>query len=147
MKLYLKTSPLGSTPLPAVTRQMVQLWVRDLGRKPLAPKTVANHHGILAAAMSAAVDDRVIASNPCRNVSLPRADTHTDELGVYLTAQEVERLVALMTPDMFKPIVTLLVRTGLRWGEASALRVSDVNLLASPPTLRVSRAWQKRHPR
>jgi integrase len=140
--LHLKPSPLGRTSLPAANRETVQRWIGELIRRPLAPKSVANHYAVIAAAMQAAVDQGVIPGNPCRGVTLPRADVATHELGVFLTAQEVETLVGAMS-ERLKPLVVLLARTGLRWGEATALQVADINPLGKPPTLRVERAWQR----
>jgi len=40
-------------------------------------------------------------------------------------------------------LVLLLVATGLRWGEATALTPGNLNLLASPPTVRVTKAWKR----
>jgi integrase len=36
-----------------------------------------------------------------------------------------------------------LAGTGLRWGEATALRWRDVNLAGDPPTVRVEHAWKQ----
>ena len=46
---------LGALPVPAVTYRHVAGWVRAMTEKGLSPKTIANVHGLLSAAMTTAV--------------------------------------------------------------------------------------------
>ena len=46
---------LGALPVKALTWQIVTRWVRELQEKGLAPKSIANVHGLLSAAMNTAV--------------------------------------------------------------------------------------------
>lgn len=43
----------------------------------------------------------------------------------------------------YKTLVQFLVMTGARFGEATALTVADIDLLAKPPTARISKAWKR----
>jgi integrase len=45
------------------------------------------------------------------------------------------------TDERYRPLLLTLLMAGLRIGEALALRWSDVELLADPPRLNVSRTW------
>ena len=67
---------------------------------------------------------RSILSNPARGVKLPRkvAKEH-----VYLTHAQVHSLAS--ESGKHGPLVLLLAYTGLRWGEAIALRVQDLDML------------------
>lgn len=99
----------------------------------LAPKTVRNIHGLLHRILDEAVRQRFIRYNPAKKTSLPRR-VHKEMR--FLVAPEIGRLLAA-APEEWKPLVTLLVATGLRYGEALGLRVGDVDLMAG--TVRVIR--------
>lgn len=65
-------------------------------------------------------------------------DAQADQDGVpvvYMNSDEVEAVVATITPH-FRPFVITLAITGMRIGEASALRVRDVNLDAGKLNVR-----------
>ena len=79
---------------------------------------------VLAQILDMAVDDRMIPSNPARGVKLP---PKPPGVKAYLTPAQLERLVR-ECGDM-GDLVALLGTTGLRFGEATALRVGDVDFL------------------
>jgi integrase len=64
-----------------------------------------------------------IRSNPARGLGLPRPGRRDY---VYLTHRLVLDLAAETGPGQL--LVLVLAYTGLRWGEATALRVCDINL-------------------
>lgn len=126
---------LGHLPLAELEEPVVVLrWMGDLaaGRHPsgrrLAPKSVRNCHGLLYKILAAAVKSRLIRHNVCAETakSLP-VRAHKEMR--FLTDPEIGRLIAAVDPR-YRPLVLLLVATGLRWGEAIALRVQDVDVLA-----------------
>lgn len=80
--------------------------------------------GVLAAILDVAVRDRRISTNPARGVKLPRK---TPKRRAYLTARQVELLAASAGEE--STLILTLAYTGLRWGEAIALRVSSVDSL------------------
>lgn len=81
--------------------------------------------GILAGILDGAIDDRRLASNPARHVrSLPRKGP--GKRRVYLTHDRVATLAAC---SAYPTLVLTLAYTGLRWGEATGLRVRSVNRL------------------
>ena len=68
---------LGKLPLAAVKQEDVILWIRYMQNKtrqgkPLSAKTIANHHGLLSAAMKRAHNAGVIALNPSAGVEHPK---------------------------------------------------------------------------
>lgn len=113
----------GSVQLAAIQRSVVQAWVSELATK-YAPATVGRAHSILSRILDDAVADRLLATNPARGVKLPRNTKHRN---VYLTAEQLHHLAD--EAGDYGSLVLLLGTTGLRWGEAAALRVSDVNFL------------------
>ncbi|MDO8338442.1 MAG: tyrosine-type recombinase/integrase [Microcella sp.] len=101
----------------------VQGWVTRLSAEKGAT-VVRRAHGVLTSVLEAAVRDRRIATNPARGVSLPRRAPKRRE---YLSMGQVELLAREAGAQ--GALVMLLAYTGLRWGEATALRVRDVDML------------------
>lgn len=99
----------------------VQAWVSSLDR---SASLVRQAHAVLAQILDLAVMDKAIRENPARGVKLPRKDAARK---VYLTAEQLGLLVDECT--RYKELVWLLGTVGLRWGEAAALRVRDVNVV------------------
>ncbi len=140
-----------------LTRAHVSQWILDLQngrpgplhppgtvRRPYAPKTIANLHGLLFSIVQSAVNaDPVLRdSNPCAHTCLPKGnDTEDDE--VFLEPEEYALLRAHLRADAVD-IVDALVSTGLRWGEVTALQPRDLTFASKRPTLRVQRAWKRR---
>lgn len=152
---------LGDYPLDAITRDHVTAWVAwqrkqetDRSRRARAaakrrgdtppeprtytPKSIANAQRFLSTVLAAAVEDGHITKNPAKGVKLPSDHEHAER--VYLTADEFTAIYAHIRPH-YQPLVATLYGTGMRWGEATALRVGDVDLEAGVITVR--QAWKK----
>lgn len=118
-----------SVALSAVTHADVQSWVASLGRS-LSPGSVEKIHGVFSQIMAWAVRDGRIARNPAEGIRLrrgPLADhRYLDHAAVAMLAKECSDYGAL---------VRLLAYTGLRWGEAAALRVKRVDLVKRRATI------------
>ncbi|HKT55232.1 MAG TPA: tyrosine-type recombinase/integrase [Microbacterium sp.] len=98
----------------------VRRWVAELATVYSAT-TVIRAHGVLANILEIAVRDKLIPTNNARNVPLPRKG---HEARVYLTHAQVD---ALAEQARYPDLVLTLAYTGLRWGEASALRVRNID--------------------
>ncbi|MEY9853076.1 integrase [Leifsonia sp. EB41] len=117
----------GKAMIGNIRHSEVQSWITDLsdgidGGKPKSPTIVRRSHDILAGVLDTAVRDHLIPSNPARGVKLPRRRSREHR---YLTNEQVATL--LLACGEHAPIVATLAYTGLRWGEASALRIRDVD--------------------
>lgn len=110
----------------------IQAWVKRLSAT-LAPGTVENVYRAVSGLMRAAVRDRVISTNPCDEIELPRKPKV--EI-VPPTVEQVEQLLGAM-PARYRILGTLAAGAGLRLGEALGLTVDRVNFLKR--TLRVDR--------
>jgi integrase len=85
----------------------------------------------LAGILDDAVKSRRLRANPARGVeNLPRK---TSKRRVYLSADDIGRLAA---ESKHRVLVLVLALCGLRWGEAVALRVRDVQFLKRRITVR-----------
>jgi len=146
----------GSVPVAEVTTTAVQAWVTDLasgreatgaaalelepdehGRRWLVPPksatVVARAYGILASVLDDAVRDRRASTNHARGVTMPRKARRPR---TYLTHEQVEQLAEQCatvgepeTGEQYRTLVYVLAYCGLRWGEATALRVRNLDML------------------
>lgn len=151
IRLYHIRPLLGHIPIGDLDHLTVQRWVLDVmrgrgpvpaGKRPrraLQPKTVLNCHGLLFSIMQAAVHAKLIRGNPCLETKLPEIEPHEMR---FLTEPEAARLIAALPPH-WRPLVLLLLATGLRWSEAIGLRPKNIDLLAKPPRLTVVEQLQE----
>jgi integrase len=107
---------------------------------PLSPQTIRYAIAVLSAALEQAVRSQMIASNPARGVELPKRATQRRMRA--LTIDEAAKLREAASGDRFEALFLLLIGTGLRPGEALALRWADLDLDAG--RLRVERSLGRR---
>jgi integrase len=134
---------LGTMRLGEITRDDVAKALNSLatsGRRDgegYSDKSIANAHLLLASMFKEAVAESIITVSPTARIKLPRGTSHQRSEMLFLTAQEFATLVANTTAH-YRPLVLTLGGTGMRWGEAEALDVRDVNLDAA--TVRINKA-------
>lgn len=111
----------GARKIESIRHGEVQQWVSQLA-KTHSPTTVIRAYGVLAAILDVAVRERRVAKNVARDVTLPRK---TASRKIYLSHAQVQQLAdAARMPTL----VLFLAYTGLRWGEATALQVQDIDV-------------------
>jgi integrase len=115
--------------------------------RPLSPTTVHRLMVQCSAVYSAAQKRGRVTSNPFRDERgrlhrVGRRDRDQHEAMTILTHEEWAILAEALPAGVPRDLSSLLVGTGLRWGEATALAVGAVDPLAKPPVLHVGRAWQ-----
>jgi integrase len=103
----------------------VEAWIASMSAKGAGATTVLRAHGVLSGTLADAVKSKRLSANPARGVeNLPRK---TGKRHVYLSADDVYQLAD--ESGQYRALVLLLAYTGIRWGEAVALRVRDVEFL------------------
>lgn len=109
----------GDVALRDITSHDIQEWVLSIDR---APSTVRHLHAQLSAILSYAVTLGMLHSNPAAGVTLPKVQKRAK---VYLTPQQLDLFVSCCNEKA--DLALLLGTTGLRWGEAVALRPKDID--------------------
>lgn len=114
-------------------------------RKPAHPTSISKRHGLLYGFVQAAVEaePQLRSKNCCRGTRLPRVDNRVEESATYLERDEYLRIASEMWDPRARDLTDWLVGTGMRWGEATAIQVRDLNLNAVIPTVSVQRAWKR----
>ncbi|WP_026075507.1 tyrosine-type recombinase/integrase [Cellulomonas massiliensis] len=108
--------------------------------KTYAPKSIRNAHALLSDVLATCHERGWVYRNVAKGVAMPSDHAHREM--VILTENDVVTLLGHVLPH-YRPLVLTLYSTGLRWGEATALQVGDLDLDGAVATLRVPRAWKK----
>jgi len=91
----------------------------------LAPATVRHIHGLIRNALADAERHELIARNVAKAVRPPSIRRHEQR---FLTIEEAKRLVDVVKGDRLEALAHVLLRLGLRRGEALALRWDGIDL-------------------
>ncbi|OYC97240.1 tyrosine-type recombinase/integrase [Microbacterium sp. Yaish 1] len=119
----------GDREIRSIVPSEVQEWVTQLSQ-PLGERSgksatvVLRALGVLAGILDMAIDDGRMKKNPARGLrNLPKKLKRKAGRS-YLTIDQVHQLAA---EARYPTLVLVLAYTGLRWGEATALRVRHLN--------------------
>lgn len=121
-------SVLGTVPVSRIVPSRIDDWIADLCESGLSAMKIRETVGVLRRVLDLAVGDGAISRNPCtgRRLALPRIPRTERH---FLSAAEIEELVACFARPTDRVLVQLLAYGGLRIGEALALRRRDLDLV------------------
>jgi integrase len=115
----------GAATLASVDTLAVREWVAGLVSSGLSPSRIRNAHQVLSQVLAAAVEGGRLARNPAAGVRLPK---RVEREMLFLDAAQVEQLADAIEPA-YRVLVYFLAYTGLRFGEAVALKTKRLDLL------------------
>ena len=127
MRIYrkhIKDSQIGKTALDQVTTEMLQRYYNDKLNDDYNSKTVRAIEIVIGAALNMAVKLRMLSENPNQYTSIPKKKKYEASV---LSAEEVRRIVDEAKDEELYPIVVTTVYTGMRKGEAMALKWENVD--------------------
>lgn len=127
------TAELRSRPLAHITAEHLQEFFNGLSARGLSPRTVSMVHAALRACLNRAVRVKRLTWNPATIVDLP-SNVHSER--AYFTPDQIQDFLAVARGSRWNALFVVLVFTGLRPGEAFALKWSDFD----GTSLRVQRA-------
>jgi len=134
LRVYLEPF-FGERTINSVTHDDAVDLMSLMERKGIAPKTIRNHMGTLAAIFNFAKGPRRkwATSNPCEGLELPAVPEHDGFR--YLELDQLDALVSNAQSGPYQTLDRVMYRTaamtGLRLGEMIALRWRDVDWHAS----------------
>lgn len=121
----------GSRPISSIRTAQISRWAADLAAGGLSGSTIRGGHSVLQLILDHAVHEERLLRNPARGARLPSRES--GDVRRVLTAQQVDELSRAIVDATSRPqpqygvLVTFLARTGLRFGEAAALRIGDLD--------------------
>ncbi|MCH5644362.1 site-specific integrase [Gordonia sp. ABSL49_1] len=137
LRLHIKPT-LGNVAMKNILAGTIRSWHSGLGTE--YPRRNSHAYGLLHAIMATAAADGVIAANPC---TIPRAMNPPRKRDPMIpTVAEVAELADVIRPERFRALILLAAWCGVRWGEVTELRRSD--LTEGCEVLQVSRAVTRR---
>ena len=114
---------LGDYRLDQLTPLHIQELVNDMTARGLSPRTVRYTHSVLKAAINQAIRWRMLAHNPATVVELPKRERKEMRA---LSPEEANAFLDSARGDRWEMLWELLLVSGLRPGEALALKWTDV---------------------
>lgn len=124
----------GAARLCDLTPALIEDWVLDLGRRRSA-STTRQALIVVATVLDAAVKHELLRRNVARMVQRPRQPRRE---AVSYSSDEIARLLDEAAGERLEQFLVVSAFTGLRKGEALALRWADVDIDAAFPCLRVT---------
>lgn len=113
---------LGEIPLKKLETYHIQRALDQIGG---SYSTFVKNYNVIHGALESAVEQGVIAKNPCKGVNFPADDTKPMRV---LTQDEQRRYVEALEGEFYRPLLLTYLYTGMRLGEAIPLLWSDVDL-------------------
>jgi integrase len=148
---------LGDLPITSLMDEdVVKAWITILGGKhptrprivtkgcksSLSGKTIANRHALLSCGAERAKGLGLLPTNPVAGIPLPACNV---EEMVFLETWEYHIVRESVTP-YWRSFIDVLVNTGVRFSELTALQVSDVNLRAGTIRIKQAHKWDRGGP-
>lgn len=125
---------LGGMKLRALSVAHVESWIQDLAARRSA-STTRQAHAVLCMVLDGAQKQGLVRRNVAKIVTRPRAPRLE---ATFYSSEEVALLRSAAAGQRLCQFLTIVAFTGLRKGEALALRWDDVDLASESPVVRVT---------
>lgn len=126
---------LGKLQVSSINKLMIQRLLNNMSKNGLSPNTLAKTKAILYSIFKEAMENRMISYNPCENITIRRDKTERR----VLSCEEQRIFLETIQGSRYEMLCILGLSTGLRIGELSGLRWSDINF--DEKTLTVERTY------
>lgn len=125
----------GDMLLTDITSAHVRAWIGRLTTGGTGPATIHAVKNVLGAVFTTAVTDELVPTHPCRGVKTPPIPRKPR---VVVTPKQFELIYENLGDAHMRLLVETAIETGLRWGELTELRPTDLDV--ETRLLTVSRA-------
>ena len=121
-KIHIAPS-LGKMKVSAISKLMIQRLLNNMSKNGLSANTLAKTKAILYSVFKEAMENRMISYNPCENITIKRDRTERR----VLSYEEQKIFLEAIQGSRYEVLCILGLSTGLRIGELSGLRWSDIH--------------------
>ena len=97
---------------------------RTDGKGGLSPASIRRHKNILNQTLNKAVKERLLSSNPCQFLELPKAERYQSN---YYSAAQLQTLFKAIRDEPLYPLVRIAALYGLRRSELLGLKWDSIN--------------------
>lgn len=132
----------GPMRMAEIMPEHVRAWVANLKNNGVQPKTIRNNKVILSAIFTTALNDQVTFLHPCKGVKTPTVPVKPRTI---ITPQQFDVVYQALPDAEARLLVETEIESGLRWGELTELRVTDLDFRTR--ILTVSRAVVEVNPK
>jgi integrase len=139
-KLYGDLRAHGGKPTPA-ERRRAAIWGEPPAGRPLGSRSVQSVHTLLHMALSDAVEQGLLQVAPTTQIPKRQRPTHRNrrQADKHWDADQAARFLAATAGDRLHPLWALLLDTGMRRGEACAVRWDVVDWDTGLVTVKANR--------
>lgn len=138
---YIVGSNIGKLKIDRVYADHIQDFVNEHMEKGKSPKTIANIMSFTESVFAQAVRSRLIFSNPCDGVRLPKKKSKERPL---ITEEEYAKLLAVAESQTMRTGIAILGE-GLRIGEMLGLQWGDLQMVDDIPILNINKALKREY--
>lgn len=124
---------LGSRSVSSITRRDVRSLFKNLEALGVSLATISHVKIALGSAFKPLVEDEALAINPTHGV---RVKASKPDPYSTIEPNEFQRIVAHLPTDGAKLLAKFLIASGCRYGEATELRVKDLDLITNEVSVR-----------
>ncbi|HEX4207339.1 MAG TPA: site-specific integrase [Ktedonobacteraceae bacterium] len=117
---------LGQVQLRKLTTRQIQMFYNEKLKEKQSPNSIHNMHEVLHGGLRHAVKLRYLSYNPSDGVTLPSKKPLRE--GQSLTQEQAHHLLNVAHGHRLEAFIALALTTGMRHGELTALRWSDITI-------------------
>ncbi len=129
-RVHLRPAPLGTMALGSIRPTHVEGLVQRMRGAGASDSTIRTTYTVLRSVLDAAVRDRLVAENVAAKVKRPAVTSRADgrDEARHLAPGDVRAVLDAAAGTRYAAVLSLIAATGIRRGEALALRWEDVDL-------------------
>src|SRR5437773_7435781 len=117
---------LGPMQMADIFPEHIREWISQMQREGQSAWTIQYcKSSILNSIFTTALNDQVTYIHPCRGVKIPTVPATPRTI---ITPEQFDAIYGALPDADAQPLVETAIESGLRWGELTELRVSDLDL-------------------
>lgn len=117
---------IGGREINKIRPMDIQAAVNAMVEENMGQSTILDAFGLLRQCLDAAIANRLIVTNPCLGVVVPKQYKEVEE-EVYLSKEEEQQFLSIVNGTWYQQLFQFMFATGVRVGEAGGLMWEDID--------------------